>query len=186
MKPTLLIVTGLPATGKTSICKVMSEQLSIPVFSKDVYKEILFDCLGTKDRDWSKKLGKAAIEMFFNDIEQLLKSKTSVIAETNFKPEFDNTRFQEFIDEYNINCIQIICKADGEILYKRFADRAQSGGRHGGHNDSESLDEFRPILMQGRIEPLDISCEIIEVDTTDWSLINFENLISQIKEGLIK
>jgi len=46
----LIIINGLPGTGKTTIAKPMAEQLGFPLVSKDTIKEFLFDTIGVSDR----------------------------------------------------------------------------------------------------------------------------------------
>ena len=57
---TIILVTGLPAAGKTTVSQALSEALTLPLLSKDAIKESLFDVLGVRDREWSLQLGAAA------------------------------------------------------------------------------------------------------------------------------
>ena len=59
------MVSGAPATGRTTLAREVARALTIPFLSKDLIKESLFDSLGTKAREWSKKLGLASIELLF-------------------------------------------------------------------------------------------------------------------------
>ena len=45
-RPMLLVVTGLPCTGKTTLGKYLASQLKLPFIHKDGIKETLFDLLG--------------------------------------------------------------------------------------------------------------------------------------------
>lgn len=38
-----ILVTGMPAAGKSTMAEVLSERLKLPVISKDTIKELLFD-----------------------------------------------------------------------------------------------------------------------------------------------
>ena len=51
-----VIITGPPASGKTSLGIKLVTELKLPFIFKDGIKELLFDSLGWKDRDWSKNL----------------------------------------------------------------------------------------------------------------------------------
>ena len=48
MKRILLVVTGPPCAGKTTLAAQLGLELSLPVVHRDVLKEILFDTLGSK------------------------------------------------------------------------------------------------------------------------------------------
>ena len=43
MDHVLIIIAGMPAAGKTTFAKYLSEELRIPLVCKDRVKEILFD-----------------------------------------------------------------------------------------------------------------------------------------------
>jgi predicted kinase len=59
MEDLVVVATGIPASGKTTLATALSAQLEWPLISKDVVKEALFDALGTGDLQWSQRLGRA-------------------------------------------------------------------------------------------------------------------------------
>jgi predicted kinase len=175
----LIIVTGFPATGKTTIASHLSKNLSFPLFTKDTYKELLFDYLGVRDRTWSLELGRAAIEILFRDLEECLKAGASLIVDANFMPERHDARVSALIETYKPTVTQVLCRAKGEVLVERFAERAEQN-RHAGHDDLVTLEELRPVFLRGLAEPLNIDCRLIEVETTDWNKVNLDALTKEI------
>lgn len=59
----IVLLTGIPAAGKTRFSQYLSKELSIPIFSKDAIKEILFDALGFCSREEKVKLGIASMHI---------------------------------------------------------------------------------------------------------------------------
>jgi predicted kinase len=57
---TVIVVSGIPASGETTLARRLGEHLGMPVISKDTIKEALFDVLGTGDLERSRELGRAA------------------------------------------------------------------------------------------------------------------------------
>lgn len=180
MKNKIIIITGLSASGKTTIGKELAKRMSIPFISKDAVKELMFDGLGWKDREWSKKLGLASYDLLYYFAEALLRAKVSFMIESNFKSEFDTPKFMALKEKYDFDVVQILCKADGEVLFDRFKKRSESGQRHPGHVDTTSFDEFKNTLLTGRCEPLALQGKIIEIDTTDFDKVDVDALFQQV------
>ncbi len=169
MNPTLVIVSGAPASGKTTLCKQMVSELGFPLMSKDMIKEDLFDLLGWTDREWSKKLGVFSIQLLFAWVDRNLANRQSCIVDSNFKIEWDLDQFLKFQTDYSARLINIHCTADKETLMKRFERRANNGQRHPGHCDSNNLEEFRDITNQPWLPVLGNKDDILEVDSTNFS-----------------
>lgn len=185
MKSTLIIITGLPGTGKTSLAKFLSEKLNVPLISKDTIKELIFDSLGWSDRVWSKKVGHATYKILDYLLEEELKAGHSLVLESNLKPELDNEKFQQWQDKYDYRVLQILCYADGEVLFDRFKARALSGERHPGHDDANNLEEFKEVLSEGKVEGLDLQGHKVEIDTTNFSVVDYSAILAEVKQ-LIK
>lgn len=178
---TVIIISGLAGTGKTTIGKYLAEKLSLPFFNKDTIKEFLFDSVGWKDREWSQKLGAASYKILYWIGEEEMKAGKSVIIESNFIAEIDKKIFLKLEKKYNFKIVEILCKTEGKTLFERFKTRAESGLRHPGHVDNLSYEEQEKRLIKGRTEPINLG-EVLEVDTTDWKKINFDEIKNWVKQ----
>ena len=65
----LIVVSGAPGTGKSTIAAALGAALCFPVLSLDPIKEALADVLGLGGEDWSNQVGDAALGEFADAIE---------------------------------------------------------------------------------------------------------------------
>ena len=61
----LILIAGLPATGKSRFASYLQQRLNIPLLCKDSIKEILFDTIGFQSHDEKTKLNHAALESLY-------------------------------------------------------------------------------------------------------------------------
>lgn len=184
MRPTIIIVTGRPAAGKSTFATWLSQELKLPLVSKDSIREELFDRLGWKDRKWAQLLGKASVDMMFYFARAELEVGHSIIMDNSFYPPVSNPRFQALKEEYNAESIQIVCDSDRETLFQRFKARADSGDRHPGHGDQDVLEELYANLAHNSSQILDIDGSVIEVDATDFVKVDYEKILKQVQSLL--
>ena len=182
--PLLVIITGLPCTGKTTLGKRIAQELGLPLVNKDGIKELLFDHLGWSDRTWSKKLGGASTELLYYFAETQLAVGRSLVIESNFDPAFATPRFLALKEKYPFTPCQIQCQTEGEVLFQRFKDRAESGERHAGHGDQFNYPEFRAVLLKGSLDHLAIGGQVIELDTTDFQQIDYGSLLAALQAAV--
>jgi len=156
--PVLIVVTGMPSSGKTTVAETLSRRLRLPLIAKDEIKERLYDTLGTGDVEWSGRLGEAAYKLIFGFARTLLGSGTSTIVEANF------FRGQE--DEFGAlpehRLVQLHCEAPLDVLLERYSSRT----RHPGHHDKEKVKELAARFESGAHSPLDLAGELVLLDTT--------------------
>lgn len=154
--------------------------MSLPLLSRDVIKEALFDTLGWEDRLKSKQFGAAAALVLFSQLTDILRAGSSCLTESNFRRTHSSADFQRLVDETGAQIVQIQCVADGQVLLDRFTTRSDSVERHPGHCDDTNLDEFREDLLAGRYEPLDVPGKVLTLDTTDLDAVSIDDLAAQL------
>jgi hypothetical protein len=178
-KPVLVIVHGRPATGKTTIARSLAQSLNIPLIAKDDIKELLFDSLGWSDRAWSKKLGAETYDLLFYFAETILKTKSSLMVESNFSQ--GSTPFLEgILERAPYHPVQVICQADTKTSIERFRERGEAGRRHPGHVDPTVIEEMSLSTDKGPTAPLPLDGDIIEVDTNDFQSIDLESVVERL------
>lgn len=179
--PLLLIISGHPCTGKTTLGRRLAADLHLPFLHKDGIKERLFDTLGTKDREWSRTLGQATYSLLFYMVEVQLTAGKSVIVESNFAPQQGTQEFRALQARHTFSTFQLQCLASGPVLLERFKCRSASNERHSGHQDHLNYDEMESRFMAGYEGSLDIDSALYTLDTTDFSTIDYPALLQAIQ-----
>src|SRR5947209_19587077 len=119
-RPLVVFVSGPPASGKTTLGRRLSADLRLPYFSKDGFKELLFDELGWGDRAVSRRHGKAAYALLGHVSEACLRAGLSVLLESNFTAEYDGPRFRDLQERAPFDAVQVMCWARAEVRLARY------------------------------------------------------------------
>ncbi|CAN5667313.1 hypothetical protein BH23CHL2_BH23CHL2_36610 [soil metagenome] len=179
-RPLLVIVTGPPASGKTSIAGEIATLLGVPAFHKDDFKERLADGIPGRGLAWSRQLGRVAYGMLFYAGEVLIGSKVSCLLEANFHPELGLPELQILAQGSIV--AQIVCSGDPDVLLGRYLARHADGVRHAVHLDR---DERRLKVLQAdfrRDHRLDLPGLVLRCDTTAAEPVDVDQLVDRIRE----
>jgi predicted kinase len=161
----VVIVTGPPGSGKTTLGRELTRRLSLPFLTKDLFKEVLFDELGWSDREWSRRLGRAATAMLFHTAGVLLRAGQSVALESNFYAEWDTPPLRGLAETYGCWFVQVVCSASDPTLVARYQQRIASGERHRGHTESEDVDDTLARILNGQWDALELAGPVVRVST---------------------
>ena len=179
----IVVVTGPPASGKTTLALAVSEGLGIPLIANDGIKERLYEAFGSGDREWSRWLGRGTYPLIFHFLEPHLRVGCSVVVEGTFGPEISNAEFAALHARWPFDALHLYCWAPDEILLRRCEARAPE--RHPGHVDASIIDEVRDQLAAGRWQPLQLPGELLTVDTRSFEALDFEAIVSRVGRHLI-
>jgi predicted kinase len=151
---TLVLVTGPPASGKTTLAQPLARHLGLPLLGKDTIKEALFDSLGTGDRAWSRRLGAASYAVLLT----LARELPAAVLDANFYPDHGPGLLQACQRP-----IEVFCRCPAAEVERRFTQRAPA--RHPGHVD-HILDARLKATLDGGVDPLGLGGPVLEVDTS--------------------
>ena len=195
MRNFCILVTGIPASGKSTIAEYLAKELCLPCFSKDAFKEILFDTIGFRSREEKVALGVAAMELMYDAAERLMQRGLPFLLENNFE-HVSKPRLSELLERYAYTAVTVTLTGDYRAIYRRFLARNQSPERHRGHivNDRYPEDGTRAeppqipfeafvagIAARG-MDTFTANGAQITVDTTDFQSVDKPALVRQIRE----
>jgi predicted kinase len=168
--PRLLIVNGLSASGKSTLGTEIAASFGLPFFSKDTFKEIMFDHLGWSDSFWADKLGAAATEILWSVAASELSVGRSLVIESNFRAGFADAHLAACRAERTVHAVEL--------------HRALSGERHPGHGE-RAVDELYaqkiPELRRAHDRMLSTTDAYLIVDTTDPNSVDREDVTTRLR-----
>ena len=83
-KPPLVIVSGAPASGKTTLARLLADRLPLPLLAKDRLRQIFRDAFDADTREENRRLLNPGFVVFYELIAELLRAGVGVVAECNF------------------------------------------------------------------------------------------------------
>lgn len=195
----LIILAGMPATGKSTVAGALSAAFGYPVLEKDEIKEVLFDTLGFENYPQKRKLDMAATGVLLQVLEAMLKAGTSLIAVNNFD-EAETQKVCALIERYEPNCVTVFLNGEPQALYERYVQRDKLHLRHLGHvlqeryppREGDSLDytmtrdEFDTKFFKRGMDKFRCPGPRIDLDMTDPASLDVEELIRRLRNILNK
>lgn len=131
------LVTGLPATGKTTLARALARALAAPLLAKDAIKEPLLEVLGAADPHASRRLSDASFAVLFALAGQQLELGGAVVVEGNFRPGEHEPALRALLARHGLaQLAQILCRAPEALRQERLRARAADPDRHPGHRDA--------------------------------------------------
>ncbi len=162
----LIIVNGLPGSGKTTLAMQLAAELSLPLFRKDAIKETLADALTEihpreeTSIEWSRQLGLAAAACLWRLLSD---ARGNAIIESPWLAHLRPVVAQELQQLSILTHDEIWCDIPLSLARERFDSRAPK--RHWIHSESSGSTDSDWEMWGRTAEPLALGT-VHRVDTT--------------------
>jgi len=156
-----VVVSGPPASGKSTLARQLAPALGLPLLAKDTLKDGLLAVLEAPDVATSQRLGRAAVAALL-----------AVAAEAGscvLESVWHRSRAVADLGALPGAIVEVFCRCPDELLRQRYAER--SGGRLAGYFDSvrseQSLwnaDNNQPVAGGWPVLTIDTSGPVVVAD----------------------
>lgn len=175
----LVVVSGAPASGKTTLARLLGRSFGVLVLEKDALKEALSEAVGhPSDVADSTRLGSASYAALFALARGLLADEVGVILESNFRRGLSEAELAP-VAALASSVHLLHCTAPEDLV----AERYRSRNRHPAHLDDHRHDALRADLAAGRYEPLDVDWPTLIVRTESGYDPTYDRVTSFIHDG---
>jgi predicted kinase len=181
--PMLVVVTGRPAAGKTTLAHTLARAIRCPVISRDEIKEGYINAIKGSKELYSDPDGHV-YTTFFETIEFLLSKHITLIAEAAFQHKVWTPKLEPLRKIARIRLIY--CTVDPQLAMSRFIERSTMDiERVQFHADltSHASKEIIENLINN-YEPPHIDVPMITVDTSDGYTPTLEDILSFIGDAI--
>ena len=129
-RPCLLLVAGLPGTGKSTLARTLGEQIDMQVIRSDVVRKNLAGGEGEKpgpstfgEGIYTVEWNRRTYEECLRRAQQLLFLGKRVIVDANFRSEGDRRTFLDAATQFGVRSGVLVCEADTDVVRERLRNR---------------------------------------------------------------
>jgi predicted kinase len=166
-KPLLVVVTGRPGSGKTTLAHTLARKIGCPAVCRDEIKEGFVNTMKSSHESLGKDVNQNIYGTFFEILEFLLTKQITLVAEAAFQHHLWAPPLERLsqISEIKI----IICMVDPYLARSRFVQRGLSDPNrlrfHGDWGVRAAQEGIE--LPPGNYDPPLLPIPKLEVDTSN-------------------
>ncbi|RFB76539.1 ROK family protein [Methylovirgula sp. 4M-Z18] len=172
----LVMVNGVPGSGKSSLSHRLSSRTGWPVLALDTIKNPFLELIEDVDRPFNRVLGRASYKSIFSIVAEAPEGSTFIVdAWFGFQPR--ETLLEHVAMAGITGIVELWCHAPPETVGERYSSRASQ--RLPGHPGQSYVPEL--IELAKRAEPYHLG-PVLDIDTTKPQ--DVESITTWVKNAL--
>ncbi|PKG21598.1 AAA family ATPase [Niallia nealsonii] len=197
MDKVLILLAGLPGTGKTYLCNVIKSELGeFYKLSQDDLKEYYCDVYGYRNLEEKQDLEKIVWEKYYEIMEQQMQAGTNIMSDYPFSQK-QKLPIQQLAEKYGYEVVTIRLIADLDVLFERQKKRDLDPTRHLSHivtsykkgdhlanrSNADNLLTYEEFIKRCTTRGYDTFelGKLYEVDVSDYTKVNYCKLLEDIR-----
>jgi predicted kinase len=176
-QPSLIVVTGRPGSGKTTLAHALARAVRCPVICRDEMKEGFVNTTGQSGQP-GDDIARRVYEAFFDTVKLLLGRRITLVAEAAFQHKNWAPKLELLREIARIRIV--LCEVDPKLARARHVQRGLADPeRERFHHDRAlwaTRDVQEPLI--GSYEPPRLDVPTLSVDTSDGYHPAFDSIVS--------
>jgi predicted kinase len=181
-KPRLIVVTGRPGSGKTTLAHSLARTVRCPVISRDEIAEGLVNTTGEigTPGDHNQRM---VYEVFFETLKLLLSRRITLVAEAAFQHKVWVPQLEPLRAIADIRIV--LCQIDPQLAHSRHLARsiADPARQRFHHDRALHVSPEGHALPVGVYDPPHLDVPTLAVDTSDGYRPTIEEISVFVSQG---
>ncbi|MEU6077035.1 AAA family ATPase [Micromonospora sp. NPDC047074] len=181
MKPTLVVVSGPPGAGKTTLAHRLARKIGCPAICRDEIKEGMVHTAGDFSAAPVDDLTLRTLPTFFQVLELLLAAGVTTVAEAAFQDRLWRPHLLPLSGLADIRVVH--CQIAAATAWDRIKQRQGESPTRRAHADAFFIDQQIHTAGHDSFDRVRLDVPEFEVDTSDGYRPGLDEIVAFVNAG---